>query len=119
MLDKNKLLDAVERREKTRIFRRVLKYGGFALVFGALLVFAEFKNYDRVKFSHELDAVIESIETLATKDPTYVVKLENEKIIKIFEVNDVVLHQGEAVKVLREELESGRLQYSIVKEKLL
>ena len=114
MVNKQKLLDAVMRREKTRIIRRVFKYGAFALVFGSLLVFAEFKNFDRVKFSHELNGVVESVSASDTvkTDTTFVVKLENGKSIKIIKLNDESFQKGESVKILREELESGRMQYS-------
>ena len=112
-MDKNKLLDAVERREKTIIIRRILKYGVFILVFGAIYTFSEFKNYDRVKFSHELSGVVGSITTSKT-ETTFIVKLENDKVVKILKMKGESFNKGESVKILREELESGRMQYSFV-----
>ena len=119
MVDKQKLLDEVMRREKKPKIKRLFIILLLTLVLGGIYSFSVYKNYDRVKFSHEVNGIIESVTTLETNQSTYVVKLETDKVIKIINFNDSSHHQGDAVKVLSEELESGLLQYSFVKDKSL
>jgi len=116
MVDKNKLLDEVMRREKQPKYRKILIYTVLTLVFGGIYSFSEFKNYDRVKFSKELSGVVESVQTptTSTNENVLSIKLENEKVVKISKIDLPKFKQGEQIKVLRQELESGRMVYSIV-----
>lgn len=118
MVDKNKLLDEVMRREKKPKIKRWLLYIALAIIFGSVYSYSVFKNYDRVKFSKQLSGVVEEVKTSITADnksqSVFVIKLENEKLIEIPAIKLAKFKQGDKVKVVRQELESGRLRYSIV-----
>jgi len=117
MVDKNKVLDEVIRREKVA---KIKKYGTLvllALVFGGIFSYSQFKNYDRVKFSKELSGVIKEIIPSASKEgvkEVFSIELENGKMIQVPKRDFAKLNLGESVKILRQELESGQLRYSIV-----
>jgi len=118
MVDKQKLLDEVMRREKKPKYKKILIYSFLTLVFGGVYSFSEFKNYDRVKFSKELSGVVESIQTSTVSGSenktVFLIKLENDKTVEIPKIEFAKFQQGDEVKVLRQELESGRMRYSIV-----
>ena len=123
MVDKNKVMDEVMRREKTRFIRRVLKYSGFILLFGAIYTFSEYKNYDRVKFEKEIAGVVESIQISTDENDQqntlFKVKLETDKQVTIIQTKPAAYKQGDSVKVLREEYESGLKKYSFILESSL
>lgn len=120
MVDKNKILDEAMRRENKFKTKKVLSYTLLALVLGGIYSFAEFKNYDRVKFSKTLTGVVQSSKSVlvenADKQTLLIIKLQNSKTVEVPQSVIAPIEQGEHVNVLREEFESGRLRYSIAVE---
>jgi len=113
MIDKNKLLDEVVRREKRRKIRNFLALASFVLVFGILYSYSVVKNYDRAKFSKEVSAVVESIEP-ASDGKIIAVRLPSEKIVSLVMKNSKDISENQTVLVLQEELESGKMRYSLI-----
>lgn len=117
MVDKKKLLDEAMRREGRLKPKKLLTYTLLALIFGSFFSYSVIYNYDRVKFSKELAGVVQSINvssSLGEELRVYQVRLENNKIVEVQQGIDTAIEQGAKIKVLRQELESGKMRYSII-----
>jgi len=117
MVDKNKVLDEAMRRESRLKPKKIFTYTVLALIFGGFFSYSVIYNYDRVKFSKELAGVIQSVDVSTSpgeEQRIYQVRLENNKIVEVQQGIDTSIKQGAKVKVLRQELESGKMRYSII-----
>ena len=113
MIDKNKLLDEVVRREKRRKIRFFLALTAFVLVFGTLFSYSVVKNYDRPKFSKEVSAMVESVES-TNEGKIISIRLPSEKIVSLTINTSKEISENQSVLVLQEELESGKMRYSLI-----
>ncbi len=113
MIDKKKLLDEVVRREKRRKIRNFLVLASVVIVFGILFSYSVVKNYDRPKFSKEVSAMVESIDS-TNNGKIISIRLPSEKIVSLAINHSKDISENQTVLVLQEELESGKMRYSLV-----
>jgi len=116
-LDKNKVLDHIIRLERRRKIKKFSIIAAFVVLFGVLYSFSVVMNYDRVKFSNEVNAIIEAVEETENGNIKLSLRLPSDEIVSTtVNATPGSLTKEQAIKVLEEELANGQMRYSLILE---
>lgn len=118
----NQILDLQLKREKRARIIKILSIATAIVFFGVVFSFAQFQNFERVKFSSELSGTINSVQSVSSSnkfEKQFVVDLDSGKQLIFSATPDQPFHANEDVIVVKQELESGQIKYQLKPAKKL
>jgi len=112
----NRILDLKIKQEKRSKLIKIFSYTFIIIFLGGIFSYAQFKNFERVKFSTEFDGVIVSIHSdaaMVAGEKQFVVDLSSGKQLNFNTVPTQIFAADDKVIVVKQELESGQIKYQL------
>jgi len=118
MENKYAALDEMVRKQRMQKVMRFLMYGLLVVAGGGILVFAQYKNYDRPKVMNDYTATVESSIVINDKNNMRVnelkVVLPTGNKVKVIAPEKMTFTKDKEVVVKQIVMESGQIKYEFV-----